>query len=121
MKLINSRKLYCNLEQGKGYNATLPTVHIGILPHSPFSDMTDFYSEYLMINCKNHHIFTRNFSLRMLCLDQLKNVPKEDINYLQKRISGFSAGHGNAMSMIRFPLLDRKGAATWNTNHCQSE
>ena len=31
-----------------------------------------------MMNCKNHYIFTRNFSLRMLCLDQLKNVPKEE-------------------------------------------
>ena len=71
-------RLYCNLERGRDYNATLPSIHIGILPHSPFSDITDFYSEYFLMNHKNHHIFTRNFSLRMLCLDQLENVPEEE-------------------------------------------
>ena len=71
-------KLYCNLERGKDYDAILPSIHIGILPSSPFPDMTDFYSEYLMMNRKNHHIFTGNFSLRMLCLDQLENVSKEE-------------------------------------------
>lgn len=71
-------KLYCNLERGHDYDSILPSVHIGILPHSPFPEMTDFYSEYLMMNRKNHHIFSGNFSLRMLCLDQIGNVPEEE-------------------------------------------
>ena len=71
-------KLYCNLERGKDYTEILPSIHIGILPHSPFSDIEGLYSEYLMMNRKNHHIFTGNFSLRMLCLDQLKNVKEEE-------------------------------------------
>lgn len=50
-------KLYCNLERGKDYNVVLPTVHIGILPHSPFTDMTDFYSEYLLMNQKKQSYF----------------------------------------------------------------
>lgn len=70
-------RLFSNLGKGSDYDQILPSMHIGILPRPPFPGVDEFYSEYLMVNPKNLHIFTRNFSLRMLCLNQLENVPEE--------------------------------------------
>ncbi|MCI9336936.1 MAG: Rpn family recombination-promoting nuclease/putative transposase [Lachnospiraceae bacterium] len=70
-------RLFSNLSKGADYDQILPSVHIGILPHPPFPGVDEFYSEYLMMNQKNLHVFTRNFSLRMLCLNQLENVSEE--------------------------------------------
>lgn len=70
-------RLFSNLDKGSDYGQILPSMHIGILPRSPFPDIDEFYSEYLMVNPKNLHIFTGNFSLCMLCLNQLENVPEE--------------------------------------------
>lgn len=70
-------RLFSNLGKGSDYDQILPSVHIGILPRSPFAEINEFYSEYLMMNRKNLHVFTRNFSLRMLCLNQLENVSED--------------------------------------------
>lgn len=42
-----------------------------------FDDVTDFYSEYLLMNTKKRRVFSRNFSLRVLQLSQLEMVPEE--------------------------------------------
>lgn len=40
--------------------------------------MDDFYSEYLLTNTRHPHIFSRNFSLRMLNLNQLENATENE-------------------------------------------
>jgi predicted transposase/invertase (TIGR01784 family) len=71
-------KLYCNIKKGENYNQIKPSIHIGILTSSPFPETQEFYSEYLMMNPKTKHIFSSNFSLRMLNLGQLDNVPEKE-------------------------------------------
>ncbi len=71
-------RLFCNIEQGQDYSQIKPSLHIGILSQCPFPDVKEFYSEYLMTNPSNLHIFSRNFSLRMLNLSQLDHMPKTD-------------------------------------------
>lgn len=71
-------RLFCNIRRGQDYSSILPAIHIGILTDSPFRDMTSFYSEYLLTNTKQAHIFSRNFSIRMLNLNQLDNVPESE-------------------------------------------
>ena len=66
------------LKSGQDYSQLLPAIHIGILSDSPFSDMDDFYSEYLLTNTRHPHIFSRNFSLRMLNLNQLENATENE-------------------------------------------
>ena len=75
-------RLYCNIERGQNYNETLPAVHIGILNKSPFPDANRFYSKYELADIEtaesleNVHIFTGDFSLRVLDLSQTDNVPE---------------------------------------------
>lgn len=71
-------RLYCNIRSGEDYSQIKPVLHIGILTGSPFSDVQEFYSEYLLTNTKNGHIFSRNFSARMLCLNQIDSVSPEE-------------------------------------------
>lgn len=71
-------RLYCNIRSGKNYSQIKPALHIGILTNSPFPDVHEFYSEYLLTNTKNGHIFSRNFSARMLCLDQIDSTPPKE-------------------------------------------
>lgn len=70
-------RLFCNLGRGQDYNENLPSTHIGILTHSPFQEVKEFYSRYLLTNQKNGHIFTGNFALNMLDLSQIENVSEE--------------------------------------------
>lgn len=70
-------RLFCNISAGQEYSQIKPSLHIGILTESPFKDASSFYSEYLMMNPKNNHIFSRNFSIRMLDLSQTDNVSED--------------------------------------------
>lgn len=71
-------RLYCNIQKGQDYSAIKPAIHIGILTESPFPDIHEFYSEYLMINTSSGHILSRNFSSRMLSLDQLDHASAKE-------------------------------------------
>ncbi len=73
-------RLYCSIERGQDYGNALPSVHIGILSKSPFPDVHKFYSKYELAdteNPENIHVFTGNFSIHVLDLSQLDNVPEE--------------------------------------------
>ncbi len=77
-------RLYCNIERGQKYSELLPAVHIGILNESPFPGVGKFYSKYELADIenaesiKNVHIFTGDFSLRVLDLSQIDNVPEDE-------------------------------------------
>lgn len=71
-------RMFCSLKVREDYSKLKPATHIGILTQSPFSDTKSFYSEYYMINPKNGHIFSRNFSARVLDLSQIHQVPESE-------------------------------------------
>ena len=76
--VFNLSRMYCNIDSGQTYKEILPAVHIGILKKSPFPDVNEFYSEYLMVNRKNMHVFTGKFSLYVLDLSQLDKLSEEE-------------------------------------------
>lgn len=71
-------RLFCNIGHGENYGQIKPSVHIGILTQNPFPEVRELYSEYLMMNPKNQHIFSSNFSLRMLDLSQINHRTEKD-------------------------------------------
>jgi predicted transposase/invertase (TIGR01784 family) len=71
-------RLYCNIKKGENYSAIKPALHIGILTNPPFPEVQEFYSEYLLTNTKNSHIFSSIFSLRVLDLSQINDVPEKN-------------------------------------------
>ena len=71
-------RLFCNIHHGENYRHIKPSMHIGILTKPLFPDMHEFYSEYLLTNTKNQHIFSSNFSLRVLQLSQLETLSEEE-------------------------------------------
>lgn len=76
--MFNLSRLYCNIKHGQDYGDILPSVHIGILNRSPFQNINEFYSEYMMINRKNMHVFSGKFLLYVLDLSQLNNLTAEE-------------------------------------------
>lgn len=73
-------RLYCSLDKGQDYQDLLPVIHIGILNFTLFPDNPTFYSEYLLSDTKTQKIFTGNYSLRVLQLNQLENATEEEKN-----------------------------------------
>lgn len=63
---------------GEDYSSLRRTIHIGILNFSLFPDKPEFYAEYLLMNRKNHKIYTDKFSIRVLELTQIENVAFEE-------------------------------------------
>ena len=54
---------YDNLNSGMDYIETKPAVHISFLNFTLFKDVPEFCAKYMLLNIKNHRIFTRKFSL----------------------------------------------------------
>lgn len=74
-------KNYTNLKKGENYSQTIPCVHIGILPNSPFSDHNTFYSEYYLTDKHSGHIYSGDFILNVLnlsCIDQIFMRKEQD-------------------------------------------
>lgn len=71
-----------NLEKGQDYLEVRPVIHISIidfyLPHLT----PEFYSEYQLLNVKNHECYSSKISLRVLNLKTLKDdtVKKEPLD-----------------------------------------
>lgn len=72
---------YDQLSRGQAYTATLPVIHIGFLDYTPFTDTTEFYSEYMMKNIRTGKIYSDKFSLRVVDLTQIENATEEDKRY----------------------------------------
>lgn len=71
-------RAFDDLAKGEDYSNLKTTIHIGILDFTLFSDSREFYSEYLLMNTKNHKIYNSKFVLRVLDLTQIENVSEEE-------------------------------------------
>jgi predicted transposase/invertase (TIGR01784 family) len=60
-----------NLKPGEDYQNVMPTIHIGILDFNLEHLTPEFYSEFKMMNTKNHEIYSDKFVLRVLNLHVL--------------------------------------------------
>jgi predicted transposase/invertase (TIGR01784 family) len=105
-------RLFCNIKKGEDYSEIKPAIHIGILTESPFPDIQEFYSEYLLYNQKNSHIFSSKFALRVLDLSQLQNTQEQDspLYYWAKL---FTATTWEEIRMITEKNKDLEAAASY--------
>ena len=67
-----------NLFQGQKYEEAIQVIHIGFLEFTLFEDSPEFYSEFKMINVKNHRIYSDKFILRVVDLNKIELVTEED-------------------------------------------
>lgn len=51
------------------------------MPFILFKDAPEFYSEYRMMNVKNHRIYTRKFTVRVVDLSKIQLATEEDKAY----------------------------------------
>ena len=81
---INRSLLYLcrtfdNLKGGGDYGDILPSMQVCIVPKDIFSGVTpEFYSQYFMKNDANGHIYSRDFSLRVLYLNNADKATEAD-------------------------------------------
>ena len=72
---------YDNLNSGDDYLLTKPAIHISFLDFTLFADKPEFCAKYMLQNVKNHTLFTGNFSLVVVELNNTKLATKEDRKY----------------------------------------
>ncbi len=72
---------YDNLNSGVDYIETKPAIHISFLNFTLFKNAPEFCAKYMLLNVKNHRIFTRKFSLIVVELNNTELATDEDRKY----------------------------------------
>lgn len=72
-------RTFDNLESGNDYGDIRPSMQVCIVPKEVFSETKpEFYAQYYLINELTGHIYTRDFSLRVLYLNHIDMATDED-------------------------------------------
>ena len=66
------------LYKGDDYSEAKPATHIGFLNFTPFPDKPEFHACYMLLNLKNHHIYSDKLSLHMVDLTHIELATEED-------------------------------------------
>lgn len=69
------------LNKGQDYSEAKPVIHISILNYTLFPSCPEFYSTYLLMNRKNHNIYSDKLMLSVLDLNQIALATNEDKKY----------------------------------------
>ncbi len=71
-------RAFDQLKAGDDYGIILPTMHIGIIDFD-INDLTPmFYSENMLMNTKNHEVYSDKFALRVLNLNRIDDATAEE-------------------------------------------
>ncbi|WP_026527052.1 Rpn family recombination-promoting nuclease/putative transposase [Butyrivibrio sp. VCD2006] len=73
-------RAYDSIGMGDDYSKLKPTTHICITDQNLFPDDQEFYREYLLLNTRNHHLYTKNFGIKVLQLNHIRNATQKDID-----------------------------------------
>ena len=74
-------RTFDQLNQGQDYPEVLPVIHIGILDFTLFPEQPEFYSTYMLLNIRNHTIYSDKITLSVLNLTQIELATSEDQDY----------------------------------------
>ena len=66
------------LYKGDDYSEAKPATHIGFLNFTPFPDNHEFNACYMLLNLKNHRIYSDKLSLHMVDLTHIELATEED-------------------------------------------
>ena len=72
---------YDQLQKGQQYEETLPVIHIGFLMFTPFKNVPEFYARYMMMNVKNHNVYSDKLILSVVDLTKVELATEEDKAY----------------------------------------
>ena len=72
-------RTFDNLNKGDDYLNTKPAIQIGILDFEVFKGDTEFFATYHLANDITHKIYSDNFRLSVLQLNQIKHATPEDV------------------------------------------
>ena len=67
-----------NLNRGENYEEVIQVIHIGFLEFTLFKDAPEFYSEYKIMNVRNHYVYSSKFVLRVVNLSKIELATEED-------------------------------------------
>ncbi|MBP5297605.1 MAG: PD-(D/E)XK nuclease family transposase [Lachnospiraceae bacterium] len=66
------------MEKGDRYDKVLPVHQIGILNFTLFEDAPEFYANYMLINKRNHRVYSDKIRLSVLDLNRIDLATEED-------------------------------------------
>ena len=69
---------YDQLQKGQNYSEAKPVVHIGFVDYTLFPEYPEFYATYKLMNIKNRHIYSDNFTLSVVDLTKINLATEED-------------------------------------------
>lgn len=69
------------LYRGQEYDEALPVIHIGFLDYTLFPDSPEFYATNMLMNVKNHRIYSDKFKLCVVDLTCIEKATEEDKEY----------------------------------------
>ena len=69
---------YDQLQKGQNYSEAKPVVHIGFVDYTLFPEYPEFYATYKLMNIKNQHIYSDNFTLSVVDLTKINLATEED-------------------------------------------
>jgi len=69
------------LYRGHEYDEALPIIHIGFLDFTLFPSYPEFYSKHMLMNVKNHHVFSDKLNLSVVDLSKIELSTEEDKAY----------------------------------------
>ena len=72
---------YTQLAKGEDYNASLPSIHIGLLDFTLFQKHPAFYSSFKLLETKKHYEYTDKLQIKVLDLTRIDLATKEDKAY----------------------------------------
>lgn len=72
---------YDQLYRGQEYEEALPVIHIGFLDYTLFPDTPEFYATNMLMNVKNHRIYSDKFKLSVVDLSKIELATEEDKSY----------------------------------------
>lgn len=73
-------RCFDNLKIGENYVNVKAAYHIGFLDYSLFPDSPEFYSHYMLLNTKNHNVYTSKFNISVVDLTHIDLATDEDIS-----------------------------------------
>ena len=69
---------YDNVAKGSAYIDVKPVYHIGFLDFTLFPDYPEFFAKYMLMNVRNHNIYTSKFNLYVIDLTKIDMATDED-------------------------------------------
>lgn len=100
---------YQNLNKGDNYLDVKPVYQFGILDFTLFEEAPEFYAKYMIMNTKNHKIYSDKFQIYVLDLRQIDKATSEEKKHrLDKWAMLFKATKWEELHMLAkdMPIID---------------